>query len=161
MEIFKTMEKSEFCVLIKHYFLMGKKKLQLQQSNGLINVSWNLTWHVSWAEKRQNTMFKGYIILVYCFLAAMVFIVLWHLFTILNEILAHRRCSHTLQSFRKLMKLQQGVVFSVKISIVGPHLWTIASRSWVTVVKSWYQMVCYIKNWKGQQLKKIRKCPLL
>ena len=34
--IFKTIEKSEFCVLIKHCFLMGK--IQFKQSNGLISV---------------------------------------------------------------------------------------------------------------------------
>ena len=36
LKIFKTMEKSEFCALIKHYFLI--EKIQFTQSNGLISV---------------------------------------------------------------------------------------------------------------------------
>ena len=36
LKIFKTMEKSEFRVLIKHCFLMGK--IVFKQSNGLISV---------------------------------------------------------------------------------------------------------------------------
>ena len=35
LQIFKTMEKSEFRVLIKHCFLMGK--IQFKQSNGLVS----------------------------------------------------------------------------------------------------------------------------
>ena len=31
LQIFKTMQKSEFCVLIKHYFLMGKNTVQAKQ----------------------------------------------------------------------------------------------------------------------------------
>ena len=31
LQIFKTMEKSEFCVLIKHCFLMGKNTVQAKQ----------------------------------------------------------------------------------------------------------------------------------
>ena len=31
LQIFKTMEKSEFCVLIKHRFLMGKNTVQAKQ----------------------------------------------------------------------------------------------------------------------------------
>ena len=40
MQIFKTIEKSEFLVLIKHCFLMGK--ILSKQSSGLISVIWTL-----------------------------------------------------------------------------------------------------------------------
>ena len=40
MQIFKTMEKSEFYVLIKHCFLM--RKILFKQSNSLISVIWTL-----------------------------------------------------------------------------------------------------------------------
>ena len=36
LQIFKTMEKSEFCMLIKHCFLM--RKILFKQNNGLISV---------------------------------------------------------------------------------------------------------------------------
>ena len=40
LQIFKTMEKSEFRVLIKHCFLIGK--ILFKQSNDLISVIWTL-----------------------------------------------------------------------------------------------------------------------
>ena len=42
LQIFKTMEKSEFCVMIKHYFLM--EKTQFKPINGLISVIWMLLY---------------------------------------------------------------------------------------------------------------------
>ena len=40
------MEKSEFHLLIKHCFLMGK--ILLKQSNGLISVFWTLLHQEQW-----------------------------------------------------------------------------------------------------------------
>ena len=40
MQILKTIEKSEFCVLIKHCFLMGG--IPFKQSTGIISVIWTL-----------------------------------------------------------------------------------------------------------------------
>ena len=46
LQIFKTMEKSEFCVLIKHCFLMGK--ILFKQSNRLISVIQTLLCWKQW-----------------------------------------------------------------------------------------------------------------
>ena len=46
LQIFKTMEKSEFRVLIKHCILM--EKIQSQQSSGLISVIWTLFRRKTW-----------------------------------------------------------------------------------------------------------------
>ena len=43
MQIFKTMEKSEFCVLIFWW-----EKMQFKQSNGLISVIWTLLRRKQW-----------------------------------------------------------------------------------------------------------------
>ena len=46
LQIFKTLEKSEFRTLIKHYFLMGK--ILFKQSNGLISIIQNLLYQKQW-----------------------------------------------------------------------------------------------------------------
>ena len=47
VQIFKTIEESEFCVLIKHCFLTGEKLL-FKQSNGLISIIWILFHWKQW-----------------------------------------------------------------------------------------------------------------
>ena len=54
MQIFKTMEKSEFCVLIKHCFLMVK--ILFKQSNGLIRVIQTLFHQKQWLRGSMLTL---------------------------------------------------------------------------------------------------------
>ena len=55
LQIFKTMEKSEFHVLLKHCFMMWGKIL-FKQSNGLINVIWILLHWKQWLRSAMLTL---------------------------------------------------------------------------------------------------------
>ena len=53
LQIFKTVKKSEFCMLIKHCFLIGKKYCS---SNGLISVIWTLLRWNQWLRGGKLTL---------------------------------------------------------------------------------------------------------
>ena len=54
LQIFKTMEKSEFRVLIKHYFLIGK--ILFKQINSLISVIRTLLRRKQWLRGEMLTL---------------------------------------------------------------------------------------------------------